>query len=59
MSTTKTLTHAEAVRYLTRKKIETVGYQGEQHTGWHRFTTVHGTTIDVRRDPKTGKIETR
>jgi hypothetical protein len=59
MNATKPMTFADAVRYLNRKKIETVGYQGEQHTGWHRFTTVRGTTIDVRRNPTTGKIETR
>lgn len=54
-----TLTHAEATSYLRRKKIEVVGYHGEQHTGWHRFATLRGTTLDVRRNPKTGRIETR
>lgn len=53
------LTYAEAKRYLARRKIETVGYCGLSHTGWHRFTTIRGTTMDVRRNPSTGKIETR
>ena len=56
---TATFTHADAAKYLTRRKIETVGYAGLQHTGWHRFTTIRGTTLDVRRNPATGKIETR
>ena len=57
--TTEIMTHADAVKALKRKGIETVGYTGLGHTGWHRFTTARGTTVDIRRNPTTGKIETR
>jgi hypothetical protein len=59
MATTKAMTHEDAVRVLRRRGVETVGYAGLGHTGWHRFTTMRGTTLDVRRNPRTGKMETR
>lgn len=55
----KTMTHADAKKALARRKIATVGYTGLGHTGWHRFTTARGTTVDIRRNPATGNIETR
>lgn len=56
---TATMTYAEAKNALARRKIQTIGYTGLGHTGWHRFTTARGATVDVRRNPTTGNIETR
>ena len=58
-ATTKTLSYEQARRYLTRQGRTVYGYEGLGHTGWHRFTVDAGRTIDVRRNEKTGKIETR
>jgi hypothetical protein len=58
-TTTTALAYEQARRYLAWQGRTIHGYTGLGHTGWHRFTVDAGRTIDVRRSPTTGKIETR
>lgn len=58
--TTNELTYAAAKNYLSRKGYAVAGYTGLGHTGWHRFaTTGLRSSVDVRRNPTSGKIEVR